>query len=489
MVKVDIKYTKLFINNEWVDSVSKKTFPTINPQDETVIVQVAEGDKADIDLAVAAAKKAFYRYSEWRKLDASQRGHLLYKLADLLDRDADYLGELETLDCGKPVKQAIAEVHWSANVVRYFAGKADKILGNTIPADGEVLSFTLKEPVGVCGGILPWNYPIPMFVYKVAPALAAGCTVVIKPAEQTPLTALAVTALIKEVGIPAGVVNVVPGYGPTAGAALSYHPDVDKIAFTGSTEVGKLILTAAPAVNLKRITLELGGKSPLVVFNDADIDEAAELAHKAAFSNGGQCCVAGTRTYVQSGIYDKFVAKAAEIAKRRTVGNPFTDVQQGPQVDSDMFAKVMGYIDAGKKGGARLVAGGDRQGNKGYYIQPTVFADVQDNMKIAREEIFGPVQSILKFDTFEEVVDRANDSNYGLGAGVITNDINIALAFVRHVRAGSVWVNVYEHVSPQLPFGGFKESGLGREMGEDGILQYVENKTVAVSLPKKPLQK
>ncbi|XP_072939206.1 aldehyde dehydrogenase X, mitochondrial-like [Epargyreus clarus] len=487
MANVEIKYTKLFINNEWVDAVSKKTFPTINPQDESVIIQVAEGDKADVDKAVEAAVKAFQRYSEWRTMDASQRGRLLLKLADLVERDYKYLGDLETLDCGKPVEQAKTEVLWTTTILRYYAGKADKILGNTIPADGEVLSFTMKDPVGVCGQILPWNYPIPMFVWKIAPALAAGCTIVLKPAEQTPLTALAMAALIKEAGFPPGVVNVIPGYGPTAGAALTNHPKVDKVAFTGSTEVGRIIMSAAAAVNLKRVTLELGGKSPLVIFNDADVEKAANIAHRAAFANAGQCCVAGTRTYVQSGIYDKFVAKATEIAKKRTVGNPYTDVQQGPQIDTEMFNKVLGYIEAGKKEGAKCVAGGGRFGNVGYFIQPTVFADVKDDMKIAREEIFGPVQSILKFETFEEIVDRANDSNYGLGAGVITNDITTALAFIKHVRAGTVWVNTYEHVVAQTPFGGFRESGIGRELGEDGIQQYLETKTVTMELPKKPL--
>jgi len=486
MVKVDIKYTKLFINNEWVDAVSKKTFPTINPQDESVIIQVAEGDKADVDIAVAAAKKAFHRYSEWRTMDASARGRLLLKLADLMERDVKYLSELETLDCGKPVKNSEGEIHWSVGIIRYYAGKADKIVGNTIPADGEVLTFTLKEPVGVCGQILPWNYPIPMLVWKIAPALAAGCTIVLKPAEQTPLTALAMAALIKEAGFPPGVINVVPGYGPTAGHALTHHPDVDKVAFTGSTEVGRLIMSAASAVNLKRVTLELGGKSPLVVFNDADVEKAALIAHRAAFSNGGQCCVAGTRTFVQSGIYDKFVAKSAEIAQKRTVGNPYEDVEQGPQIDKEMFDKVIGFINAGKSEGARCIAGGGRQGKVGFFVQPTVFADVKDDMKIAREEIFGPVQSILKFETFEEVVDRANNSNYGLGAGVVTNDITTALSFVKHVRAGSMWVNTYEHVAAQTPFGGFKESGIGRELGEEGISQYLENKTVSFALPKVP---
>ncbi|XP_046962460.1 aldehyde dehydrogenase X, mitochondrial-like [Vanessa cardui] len=485
MVKVDIKYTKLFINNEWVDAVSKKTFPTINPQDETVITQVAEGDKADVDIAVEAAVKAFHRYSEWRQLDASQRGRLLHKLADLIERDVKYLGELETLDCGKPVAQATNEAAWATQIIRYYAGKADKILGSTIPADGEVLSMTLKEPVGVCGQILPWNYPIPMFVWKIAPALAAGCTVVVKPAEQTPLTALALAALVKEAGFPPGVVNVITGYGPTAGAALTNNPKVDKMAFTGSTEIGRIIMSGASAVNLKRVTLELGGKSPLVIFNDADVEKAAQIAHRACFANAGQCCVAGTRTYVQSGIYDAFVAKAAEIAKKRTVGNPYENVQQGPQIDQDMFTKVMGYIQAGKKEGARCIAGGDRHGKIGFFIQPTVFADVKDDMTIAREEIFGPVQSILKFETFDEVIDRANNSNYGLGSGVITNDITTAMSFVKHIRTGTVWVNTYEHVAPQTPFGGFKESGIGRELGEEGIQQYLENKTVTINLPKK----
>ncbi|CAH0714534.1 unnamed protein product, partial [Brenthis ino] len=486
MVKVDVKYTKLFINNEWVDAVSKKTFPTINPQNETVNANVAEGDKADIDLAVAAAKKAFHRHSSWRTMDASQRGVLMLKLADLMELQARYLAELETLDCGKPVKVAEEEVYCSASVIRYYAGKADKILGNTIPADGEVISMTLKEPVGVVGQIIPWNYPIVMMSWKIAPALAAGCTIVLKPAEQTPLTALAVAALIKEAGFPPGVVNVVPGYGPTAGAALTHHPDVDKVAFTGSTEVGRLIMGAASAVNLKRVSLELGGKSPLVVFNDVDVEKAAQLAHAAAFANSGQCCCAGTRTFVQAGIYDQFVAKSIEIAKKRSVGNPFDDVQQGPQIDEEMCSKVLSYIEAGKKEGARCVTGGNKMSGKGYYIEPTVFVDVKDDMKIAKEEIFGPVQSILKFETFEEVIDRANDTNYGLGAGVITNDLTIALSFAKHVRAGSIWVNTYDHVTSQTPFGGFKDSGIGRELGEDSINNYLEIKTVTVALPKIP---
>ncbi|XP_013183094.2 aldehyde dehydrogenase X, mitochondrial [Amyelois transitella] len=486
MVKVDVKYTKLFINNEWVDAVSKKTFTTINPQDESVIARVAEGDDPDIDKAVEAAKKAFHRCSPWRTMDASQRGLLMLKLADLMESQARYLAELETLDCGKPVKEAESEVYYSITVLRFYAGKADKILGNTIPADGEVLSITLREPVGVCAHIIPWNYPIPMMVLKVAPALAAGCTMVVKPAEQTPLTALALAALVKEAGFPPGVVNVVPGFGATAGKSLTYQPYVDKISFTGSTRVGRIIMAAAAAVNIKRVSLELGGKSPLVVFDDADVEKAAQIAHAAAFANAGQSCCAGSRTYVQAGVYDRFVREAGEIARTRAVGNPFDDVQQGPQIDKTMFDKVLEYIKLGKTCGARCVAGGERLGTKGFYIKPTVFADVQDHMRIAREEIFGPIQCIFKFDTFEEVIDRANDSHYGLGAGVITNDITRALSFAKQVRSGSIWVNTYDHVTSQTPIGGFKNSGIGRELGEEGIKQYLESKTVTISLPKFP---
>lgn len=485
MANVEVKYTQNFINNEFVDAVDKKTFDTINPVNAKVIAKVAEGNKADINLAVAAAKKAFERNSEWRRTDASQRGVLLNKLADLLVRDVEYLSKLETLDNGKPVANAKNEVLFATTVLRYYAGLADKIQGSTIPADGEVFSLTLKEPVGVCGQIIPWNYPIPMFIWKIAPAVAAGCTVVVKPAEQTPLTALAVAALIKEVGFPAGVINVVNGFGPTAGAALSNHLDVSKVAFTGSTEVGKIIMTAAANSNLKRVTLELGGKSPLIILDDADVEKAAKIASAAAFSNHGQCCVAATRTYVQAGVYDKFVQKAAEYAKARKVGNPYENVDQGPQVDDEMYTKVLRYIDAGKKEGARLVAGGNKFGNEGYFIEPTVFADVTDNMTIAREEIFGPVQSIFKFKTFEEAIERANDTTYGLGAGIITQNIDKAIAFAKAVRAGSVWVNTYEHVVAQTPFGGFKQSGIGRELGFESINNYLETKTVTIAAPHK----
>jgi aldehyde dehydrogenase (NAD+) len=482
----DIKFTKLFINNEFVDSVSKKTFATINPANGNKLADVAEGDKADVDLAVQAAQKAFARGSEWRNMDASQRGKLMLKLAELIERDAATLANLETLDNGKPYGDSLFDIQCSADCIRYYAGWCDKIHGQTIPVDGTALAFTRREPVGVVGQIIPWNYPLLMAAWKWGPALATGCTIVMKPAEQTPLTALYACSLVKEAGFPAGVINVVTGFGATAGAAVSSHPDIRKIAFTGSTEVGKLIMETAAKTNLKKVSLELGGKSPLVVFSDVDIDEAVEVAHNAIFANHGQNCVAGSRTFVQEEIYDEFVKRAAEKAKNRCVGNPFEDsTQQGPQIDDAQFKKILSYIDSAVSEGAQLVAGGKRWGSEGFFIEPTVFANVTDNMKIAREEIFGPVQSILKFKTIEEVIERANNTNYGLAAGCITNNINTALTFAQAVEAGSVWINCYDAVTPQTPFGGYKQSGFGRELGEAGLESYLETKTVTIKLPCK----
>ncbi len=392
-------------------------------------------------MAVAAAKKAFARGSEWRNLDGSQRGKLLLKLADLVERDASVLASLETLDNGKPYGDSEFDVQCSADTFRYYAGWCDKIHGQTIPVDGNAFAFTRKEPVGVVGQIIPWNYPLLMLAWKWAPALATGCTIVLKPAEQTPLSALYICSLVKEAGFPAGVINVVTGYGPTAGAAITSHPDIRKVAFTGSTEVGKLIMETAGKTNLKKVSLELGGKSPLVVFDDADLDEAVQIAHNALFTNHGQNCVAGSRTFVQEGIYDEFVKRAAQKAKDRRVGNPFGEsTEQGPQIDDEMFKKVLGYIDSGVKEGAKLEAGGKRWGTEGFFIEPTVFSGVTDNMKICREEIFGPVQSILKFKTLEEVIERANNTNYGLAAGCITKNIDTALTYAQAIEAGSVWV-------------------------------------------------
>ncbi|XP_061172256.1 aldehyde dehydrogenase 1A1-like [Saccostrea echinata] len=481
-------YTKIFINNEFVDSVSGRKFPTINPSTGKKICDVEEGDKEDVDRAVAAAKEAFKLGSPWRRMDASQRGRLLYKLADLLERDAQILASLTTLEMGKPYKVAYDETFWSAGVLRYFAGFADKIGGKTIPMDGDYFCFTRHEPVGVCGQIIPWNYPTPMFVWKLGPVLACGCTTIIKPAEQTPLTALHAAALCKEVGIPPGVVNVVPGYGPTAGAALTAHPDVDKVAFTGSTEVGKLILQASGGVNIKRTTLELGGKSPNVIMDDADLDEAVKFAHNGVMVNSGQCCIAGSRTFVHEKIYDEFVAKSREMADKRltATGDPFDPkTAQGPQVDEEQYNKILELIESGKKEGAKVESGGAAVGGDGYFIKPTVFSGVTDNMRIAKEEIFGPVQQIFKFKTLDEAIERANATEYGLGAAIFTKSIDNALMFTQGVRAGTVWVNLYDVVNPQAPFGGFKMSGIGRELGEYGLSAYQEVKSVIMKIPQK----
>jgi len=486
MSKVEIKYTKLFINNEFVDASSKKVFPTLNPATAEKIVDVAEADKADVDIAVAAARKAFAIGSQWRTLDASARGKLIYKLADLVERDRAYLAKLESLDNGKPVGDSDFDIGMAIDCLKYFAGWADKIHGETIPSDGNLITITRKEPVGVCGSIIPWNYPILMAVWKLGPALATGCTIILKPAEQTPLTALYLGALAKEAGFPAGVVNILAGYGPTAGAAITNHMDIDKVAFTGSTDVGRLIMGSAASSNLKRVTLELGGKSPLVICGDADIDEAAEIAHGAIFNNHGQNCCAGSRTFVESSIYDKFVAKAKSLAEARKVGDPFQDgIQQGPQIDDDQFKKILTLIDSGKQQGAKLVTGGSRWGTKGYFVQPTIFADVKDDMRIAKEEIFGPVQSIFKFDTLDEAITRSNATTYGLAAGIITNDLNKAIQFASSVQAGSVWVNCYDAVTTQAPFGGYKQSGQGRELGEASLHEYLEIKTITIATKQK----
>ncbi len=480
---VKISANKLLINGKWVDSASGKTFATINPATGETITKVAEADAVDVDKAVAAARAAFEK-GAWRKMSASQRGALMYKLADLIEKHADQLAELESLDNGKPYSVArAADLPLTIACYRYYAGWADKIQGKTIPVNGNFFCYTKHEPVGVVAQIIPWNFPLLMQAWKLGPALAAGCTVVMKPAEQTPLTALRVGELALEAGFPDGVLNLLPGYGPTAGAALARHMDVDKVAFTGSTEVGHLIMKAAAETNLKRVTLELGGKSPNIIFGDADMAEAVEGSHQALFFNQGQCCCAGSRTFVEEKVYDEFVDKSVARAKKRTVGNPFDkNTEQGPQVDQDQFDKVMGFIESGKKDKAKLVAGGNRVGTKGYFIEPTVFSDVQDNMKIAQEEIFGPVMSILKFKSVDEVVDRANKNMYGLAAAVWTKDISKAHAIADSVRAGTVWVNCYDVFDAAAPFGGFKQSGIGRELGEYGLANYTEVKTVTVKL-------
>jgi len=487
IVNPEIKFTQIFINNEWVNSVSGKTFPTINPASGEVICQVQEGDKADVEKAVKAARTAFKMGSAWRTMDASMRGNLLNKLADLMERDRVYLASLESLDNGKPFNDAYnIDLSLTIKCLRYYAGWADKNHGKTIPVDGSFMSYTRHEPVGVCGQIIPWNFPLLMQAWKLGPALATGNVVVMKLAEQTPLSGLAVAQLVKEAGFPPGVVNVVPGFGPTAGAAISEHMDVDKVAFTGSTEVGHIIQKAAGGSNLKRVTLELGGKSPLIVMDDADIDFAVETAHFALFFNQGQCCCAGSRLMVQEGIYDEFVKKATERAKKRTVGDPFASgTEQGPQVDEEQFNKVLGYIKSGVAEGACLMAGGGKWGDKGYFVEPTVFSNVTDDMKICKEEIFGPVQVIQKFKTMDEVLERANTNSYGLAAAVFTKDVGNAIYMSNSLRAGTVWVNCYDVLEAQVPFGGYKMSGIGRELGEYGLEAYTEVKTVTIAIPQK----
>ena len=483
MKPVTLPGGKLLINGQWVDSVSGKVFATVNPATAEILCEVAEADAADVDLAVIAARRAFDSKA-WRCMNASERGKLLHRLADLMEKNLEQLAGLEALDNGKPYYIAkAADVPLAIACYRYFAGWADKIQGKTIPINGDYLCYTRHEAVGVVGQIIPWNFPLLMQAWKLAPALATGNTVVMKPAEQTPLSALRVAELITEAGFPDGVVNMLPGYGPTAGAAITRHMDVDKVAFTGSTEVGRIIMETAARSNLKRVTLELGGKSPNIVFADADMDRAIEGSHYALFFNQGQSCCAGSRTFVEDSVYDEFVERSAVRAKKRRVGDPFSPrTEQGPQVDAEQVSKVMGYIEAGRRDGARLVAGGNRVDLPGYFIEPTVFADVTDGMTIATEEIFGPVMSIIRFKSVEEVVARANQTIYGLAAAVWTRDIGKAHSIANGVRAGTVWVNCYNVLEAAAPFGGFKQSGIGRELGEYGLQQYTETKTVTVRL-------
>eukprot|EP00096_Caligus_rogercresseyi_P013436 TRINITY_DN6084_c0_g1_i1.p1 TRINITY_DN6084_c0_g1~~TRINITY_DN6084_c0_g1_i1.p1 ORF type:complete len:486 (-),score=102.55 TRINITY_DN6084_c0_g1_i1:172-1428(-) len=416
-------------------------------------------------------------------MDASHRGTLMFKLADAMERDTNILAELDTLDNGKPYSTAVEDIQFSIGVIRYYAGYADKIHGSTIPVDGPFMSYTRKEPVGVVGQIIPWNYPVAMISWKWGPALATGCTMVLKPAEQTPLSALHMASLAREVGFPKGVINVITGDGASTGSALAKHPDIDKIAFTGSTEVGRLISGG----HLKRVSLELGGKSPIVVMEDCpSIQEAVQICHDAIFANMGQNCCAGSRTFVHAEIYDEFVAMAAKLANERKMGCPWDPkTHHGPQVSKVQMDKILELIQSGKDEGAVLQAGGVERQPKGYYVKPTVFSDVKDGMRIAKEEIFGPVQSIFKFQTLEEAIDRANATSYGLAAGILTKNMDHIHTFTQRVRAGSVWVNCYDYLSPQTPFGGFKQSGYGRELGPDGLQSYLETKTVTMAMSNK----
>ena len=474
---------KLFINGKWVNSVSGKTFATLNPSTGQEICQVAEADSADVDLAVKAARKAF-ESGPWKKMSAAERGRRINKLADLMEQNLPELAALESLDNGKPLRDSLnADLPLSIKAYRYYAGWCDKTHGKTIPVEGEYFCYTKHEPVGVVGQIIPWNFPLLMTAWKWAPALATGCTIVLKPAEQTPLTALRMAALAQEADIPDGVINVVPGFGPTAGAAITSHMDIDKVAFTGEGSTGQLVMQAAAKSNLKRVSLELGGKSPNVVFADADIDAAVEGAYFGLFFNQGQCCCAGSRLFVEEKIHDAFVEKLVARAKKQRIGDPFDmTTTQGPQISQEQCDRIMGYIDIGISEGANLLSGGKRVGNKGYFIQPTIFDGVKDNMRIAKEEIFGPVMNILKFKDVDEVVQRGNKTFYGLAAAIWTKDITKAHRLANSLRAGTVWVNCYDVFDAAAPFGGFKMSGIGRELGEYALSLYTEVKTVYINL-------
>jgi aldehyde dehydrogenase (NAD+) len=474
---------KMLIGGLWVDSVSGKTFATLNPATGEEICQVAEGDKADIEKAVKAARKAF-ESGPWPKMNASERGRLLNKLADAMEANIEELAALETLDNGKPLRDSLhGDLPLSIKVYRYYAGWADKYHGKTIPVDGPFFCYTRHEPVGVVGQIIPWNFPLLMQAWKWAPALAMGCTTVLKPAEQTPLSALRVAELAMEVGFPEGVINVVPGYGPTAGAALTSHMDVDKVAFTGEGRTGQIIMEAAARSNLKRVSLELGGKSPNIIYADADMDAAIEGAYIGLFLNQGQCCCAGSRIFVEEKIHDEFVERMTKKAKARRVGDPFDmETEQGAQISQEQFDRILGYIDIGQKEGAKLVTGGKRHGDRGYFIEPTIFTGVKDEMRIAQEEIFGPVMSILPFKNTDEVVERGNRTFYGLAAAVWTRDVQKAHQLAHRLRAGTVWVNCYDVFDAAAPFGGYKMSGIGRELGEYALQLYSEVKTVYVHM-------
>lgn len=478
---------RMWIGNEWADAEDGGTFATVNPATGETIAEVASGQAADIDKAVAAAREALTSKA-WGRMNPHKRSKLLWKLADAIDANADELAALETADNGKPYFESRkVDLPSVAENFRYFAGLADKIQGGTIPVAGPFFNYTLREPVGVVGCITPWNFPLSLATWKVAPALACGNTVVLKPAEQTPLTAIRLAELAAEVGFPPGVLNVVPGFGETAGAALVAHAGVDSIAFTGSTEVGKIVMRAA-AETLKKVSLELGGKSPNIVLADADLDAAVRGATTGIFYGKGEVCAAGSRVLVERSVYDDFVEAFAARAAKMTVGDPMdSNTRLGAIVSEEQLERIMGYVAAGKSEGARLVTGGERTtvNGKGNFVTATVFADVEPGMKIAQEEIFGPVAAVIPVDDMEDAIATANQSIYGLAAGVWTRDIGKAHRIAKELHAGTVWINTYNQYDSASPFGGYKQSGFGRDLGyEAAIDKYTQVKSVWVAMDR-----
>jgi aldehyde dehydrogenase (NAD+) len=482
--KVNVKPGRLLIDGQWVDG--SKHFDTMNPATEEVLTQVVETSPTDVDRAVQAARRAFEdRNGPWRKLSTSERGRLLWKLADLVEKNIDELAELETLDNGKPIFESrYVDMPMVIDVLRYYAGLATKIYGETVNTFETAFTYTLREPVGVVGLIVPWNFPLLLASWKLGPALACGNTVVLKPAEQTPLTTLKLGELSIEAGFPAGVINILTG-GPETGKAIVAHPGIDKIAFTGSTAVGKEIMRGA-ADTLKRVTLELGGKSPNIVFSDADIDSAVKGAINGIFYGKGEVCNAGSRLFLESKLRDEFTEKLVARASKMRPADPLDPkTRLGATVSQEQMKTVLGYIAAGKSEGAKLVTGGNRasvNGGKGFFLEPTIFGDVKNDMKIAQEEIFGPVLSVLAFDDIDELIERANNNPYGLAAAVWTRDVKKAHTVSRRLKAGTVWINTYGLMDAALPFGGYKSSGFGRELGAHAIEHYTELKTVWLNM-------
>src|SRR5690606_30583701 len=473
---------KLYINGEFVESASGKTFESYNPATGEVLATVSEAGAEDIDRAVKAARKAFDE-GPWSKMTAAERSRIMYKLADLMELHKDELAQLETLDNGKPIRETSnADIPLAIEHMRYYAGWSTKIVGQTIPVNGPFFNYTRHEAVGVVGQIIPWNFPLLMAMWKLGAALATGCTVVLKPAEQTPLSALYLAELMEEAGIPAGVVNIVPGFGETAGQPLVDHPLVDKIAFTGSTEVGKSIMERA-SKSLKRVTLELGGKSPNIILPDADLSKAIPGALNGVMFNQGQVCCAGSRVFIQKKQFDNVVADMASHAEKIKQGAGLhSDTEIGPLVSIEQQNRVLGYIEKGINEGAELVVGGQKPYEEGYFVSPTIFANVKDEMTIAKEEIFGPVISAMPYDDLDELIARANNSDYGLAAGVWTQDVSKAHYIANNLRAGTVWVNCYNAFDAASPFGGYKQSGIGREMGSYALDNYTEVKSVWIAM-------